>query len=42
MSFLKAQKKDREKVEWCELNNIKLIELPYNESTDEWTKRLSA
>lgn len=42
MGFLKAQKKDREKVEWCELNNIKLIELSYNESATEWTERLSA
>ena len=33
--FLKAQKKDREKKEWCEINNIVYIELPYNE-TDRW------
>ena len=40
MNFLKSQKKDKEKVEWCETNNIKFVELPYNESTDEWKKRI--
>lgn len=35
LAFLKAQKKDREKKEWCEVNNITYIELPYNE-TDKW------
>lgn len=35
LAFLKAQKKDREKKEWCELNNITYIELPYNE-TERW------
>jgi hypothetical protein len=40
MGFLKSQKKDKEKQEWCELNNIKYIELPYNESTTEWKEKL--
>jgi hypothetical protein len=30
MAFLKAQKKDRDKKEWCSINSIKMIELPYN------------
>lgn len=41
LGFLKAQKKDREKTEWCEKNNITLIELPYNESADKWSKRFN-
>ena len=41
LGFLKAQKKYREKIEWCENNNITLVELPYNESTDEWSSRLN-
>lgn len=41
MSFLKSQKKDKEKKEWCELNSIKYIELPYNENIAEWKERLS-
>jgi hypothetical protein len=41
MSFLKSQKKDKEKREWCELNNIKYIELPYNENIEQWKVKLS-
>lgn len=35
LNFLKSQKRDREKQEWCEINNISYIELPYDK-TDEW------
>jgi hypothetical protein len=35
LNFLKAQKRDREKQEWCEINNIKYISLPYNDEK-EW------
>jgi hypothetical protein len=41
MSFLKAQKKDREKSEWCNVNNIRYIELPYHEDIDQWTQRIN-
>lgn len=40
LDFLKAQQRDRNKVIWCELNNIKLAVLPYSESEEEWTARL--
>lgn len=29
--FLKQQKRDREKQEWCEINNIQYVELPFDE-----------
>jgi hypothetical protein len=35
LNFLKAQRRDREKQEWCEINNIKYISLSYNEQ-DSW------
>lgn len=35
LAFLKAQKKDREKKEWCGINGISYIELPYNDQ-DRW------
>lgn len=35
LAFLKAKKRDYEKKEWCELNNIQYIELPYN-NQEEW------
>lgn len=33
--FLLAQKRDRDKEEWCKLNDITYIELPFNK-IDEW------
>jgi hypothetical protein len=40
MSFLKAQKKDREKEEWCLLNGLKFVALPYNETVDQWKNKI--
>ena len=40
LGFLRSQKRDREKREWCELNNIKYIELPFTESENEWEIRI--
>jgi len=34
-ALAKQQKNDKLKLEWCELNEIEFIELPYNR-TDEW------
>lgn len=41
LNFLKAKKRDQEKQEWCEKNNIEYIALAYNESEDEWSKKIS-
>ena len=41
LGYLKSQKRDREKKEWCEINSIKYIELPYNENTDQWIERIN-
>lgn len=38
--FLEQKKRDNDKVEWCELNNITYIELPYNEKDEEWKNRI--
>lgn len=35
IDFLKSRKRDREKIEWCNMNNIKIVVLPYNEE-QEW------
>ncbi len=40
LNFLKAQKRDREKEEWCEINNIRYISLAYNETSDVWAERI--
>lgn len=34
-AFLKSKKRDKDKKEWCELNGIQYIELPYNLES-EW------
>lgn len=31
LSFLKGQKRDRDKKEWCEINGINYIELPFDQ-----------
>ncbi len=38
--FLESLRRDREKREWCELNELVLVELPYTETNDEWTTRI--
>lgn len=40
LNFMKAQKRDREKLEWCSLNGIKCVELPHFESRDLWSERI--
>jgi hypothetical protein len=40
LGFLKSQKRDKEKQEWCSINNIQFIELPYDESIDDWRQRI--
>jgi len=39
--FLDQKKRDRDKREWCETNNLTLIELPYNEEKS-WQKMIQA
>lgn len=35
MDFVKSKKRDADKIEWCEINNIKIVILPYNQEK-EW------
>jgi hypothetical protein len=41
LGFIKSQKRDREKQEWCEINRIQYIALPYNEEQKEWIQRIT-
>jgi len=34
--FLNQRKNDTDKRDWCETNNITLIELPYDKKVEEW------
>lgn len=40
MSFLKSQKRDHDKQEWCEKNGIKYIVFGYMESPEVWEQRI--
>lgn len=35
--FYAAQNRDRRKSQWCAINNLKLVELPENQTEAEWT-----
>lgn len=38
--FLNQKKLDADKKEWCSINGITYIELPYNEKEKEWLARI--
>ncbi len=40
LEFARAQARDRTKVEWCKINRIDLVELPYDESDELWESRI--
>lgn len=38
--FIKGKLRDKDKENWCAINDISLVVLPYMESDDEWRKRI--
>lgn len=36
MGFMKHKKRDKEKIEWCEINGIEVIVLPFDKTDEEW------
>ena len=38
--FLNQKKRDQDLQDWCVLNNLNYIELPFNEDKDKWRQRL--
>ena len=40
--FLNQKKRDSDLHDWCNLNNLNYIELPFNEGQDQWYQRLQA
>ncbi len=41
IGYARAKSRDQEKALWCEINEITLIELIYNETEEEWKSKLS-
>ena len=40
MAFLESRQRDLKKIEWCNENNIEVVELPYNETIEQWRIRI--
>lgn len=40
MGFARAKTNDSKKIAWCHLNNLRVVELPFNESDDEWREKI--
>lgn len=40
LSFFRAQARDKDKVEWCNINEIRFVTFNYNESENEWKSKI--
>ena len=40
LSFFRAQARDKNKIEWCNINDIRIVQLNYNEDIDEWRNKI--
>ena len=40
--FLKAKARDEDKIEWCKLNNIRIVVLDYRKTDDEWRTEINS
>lgn len=41
LGFMQHKKRDRQKKEWCDINGIRYIELPFNENDQQWIERIT-
>jgi hypothetical protein len=42
LNFLSSKANDNKKRQWCELNGIVEVELPFNESDEQWKSRIES
>ena len=42
VAFLQQKKRDRQKKEWVKLNEMRLVELNYNEDLETWKQKISS
>jgi hypothetical protein len=38
--FLRAKARDSKKIEWCELNEIRIVSFDFDESEEEWEAKI--
>lgn len=41
LGFIRHKKRDSDKKEWCEINSLAYVELPFNENIDQWKIRIT-
>ena len=41
MEFFKSQQRDRDKIEWCQLNDLKLVSLKHSDDIETWRKLIN-
>jgi len=41
LAFLKGQKRDKDKEQWCDINGIKYVALAFNEELTQWENRIN-
>ena len=39
--FINQKKRDNDLKEWCDINNLTYVELPFNDGEEEWKKRIT-
>jgi hypothetical protein len=40
LNFLASKARDLKKIDWCNMNNIGVVELPHYESDEQWRERI--
>jgi hypothetical protein len=40
--FREAKQRDANKRKWCDINGIRYVECPYNESVEQWERRITS
>ena len=38
--FFKSKSRDRDKIRWCELNNLSIVIFKYSDNEDDWKKEI--
>jgi very-short-patch-repair endonuclease len=40
LAFYRAKARDKDKKEWCELNDIRIVEFNHDEDVDDWRRKI--